>query len=287
MNDFHHLSLTGENAMQNKNAIPFKDIGQGPALVLIHDLPLTAEIWNEQVEPLQRAGFRVILPDFSQCREYTTIAEYSHSILRLLNRVGVRRFAACGMGMGGAILFDLVERHPERIAGACFISTRPVQDDVQERARRSELINQLMKNEGEIAREQLVSMLFAGRERQLPVDLVNSVRRMVNNYDRDALINGLKAMINRRDYTQLLTNLQLPTMVVGGEHDSICHPHHVGIMAGKLPRCLGSDKLDGGHLLSLELPQELSRRLVDFFRRIAPRRNQFKVEEPEELMPAT
>ncbi len=271
--------------MQKKSSTPFKDIGQGPAVVLIHDLPLTAEIWKEQIEPLQRAGFRVILPDFSQCCEYNSIAEYSHSILHLLNRLGLRRFAACGMGMGGAILFDLLERHPERIAGACFISTRPVQDDVQERARRAELINQLMKSEGDHVREQLVSMLFAGREQQLPEHLIQSVRQMVDNYDRAALINGLKAMINRRDYTRLLANLQLPTMVVSGEHDNICHPHHIGIMAGKLPRCLCSDKLDGGHLLSLELPQELSRKLVDFFRRIAPRRNQIETEEPDDLVP--
>lgn len=273
--------------MQKEPILPFKDIGQGPAVILIHDLPLTAEIWNEQIEPLKNAGFRVILPDFSQCREHNSISDYSHSILRLLNRLGLRRFAACGMGMGGAILFDLLERYPKRIVGACFISTRPVQDDVQERARRAELINELMKSEGENAREQLVSMLFAGREQQLPEHLLNSVRRMVNNYDREALINGLKAMINRRDYTQLLATLQLPTLVVGGEHDSICHPHHVGIMAGKLPRCLGSDKLNGGHLLSLELPQELSRKLVDFFHRIAPRRNQIQAEEPEELILAS
>jgi pimeloyl-ACP methyl ester carboxylesterase len=273
--------------MHKKTTPSFKDIGQGPAVVLIHDLSLTAEIWNEQIDPLQNAGFRIILPDFSQCREHNTITDYSHSILRLLNHLGLRRFAACGMGMGGAILFDLLERHSERIAGACFISTRPVQDDVQERARRAELINDLMKNGGQDARDQLVNMLFAGREQQLPEHLLTSVRRMVDNYDRDALINGLKAMINRRDYTQLLASLQLPTMVVGGAHDNICHPNHVAAMAGKLPRCLGSDKLDGGHLLSLELPQEVSRKLVGFFRRIAPRRDQNQGEEPEELVLAS
>ena len=269
--------------MHKEPTLPFKNIGQGPAVVLIHDLPLTAEIWNEQIEPLQSAGFRVILPDFSQCREHNTISDYSLSIVRLLNRLGLRRFAACGMGMGGAILFDLLERHPERIAGACFISTRPVQDDVQERARRAELINDLTQNGGRDARNQLVDMLFAGREDQLPEHLVISVRRMVDNYDRDALISGLKAMINRRDYTRLLDTLHMPTLVVGGEHDSICHPHHLSIMAGKLPRCLGSDRLDGGHLLSLELPQELSRKLVGFFRSIAPRRNQTPEEKPEDL----
>ncbi len=268
--------------MQKESVLPFQDIGQGPAVVLIHDLPLTADIWSEQIEPLQLAGFRVILPDFSQCREHNSIADYSLGIVRLLNRLGLRRFAACGMGMGGAILFDLLERHPERIAGACFISTRPVQDDVQERARRTELINDLMINDGQNARNQLINMLFAGREQQLPIHLLKSVRRMVDNYDREALINGLKAMINRRDYTQLLATLQLPTMVVGGAHDNICHPQHVTVMADKLPRCLGSDKLDGGHLLSLELPQELNSRLVGFFRRIAPRRDQIQAQEPEE-----
>ncbi len=138
-------------------------------------------------------------------------------------------------------------------------------DDVQERARRAELINDLMQNGGQDAREQLVSMLFAGRERLnfpsicwipyggwLTITIVH-------------LINGLKAMINRRDYTQLLATLQLPTMVVGGEHDKhLSSPSRCDDGEAELPRCLGSDKLDGECLLSLELPQELSRKLVGF-----------------------
>lgn len=273
--------------MQTEQKPSFRDIGQGPAVVLLHDVSLTSDIWNKQLEPLQKAGFRLILPDFSRCQEHTSIAEYSRNIIQLLNRLGLGRVAVCGMGMGGTILFDLLEQAPQRIVGACFISTRPVQDDIQERAKRAELVAKLLQQDGSTIREQLLSMLFGGRERHLTEQLQQAVRQMVYNYDRNALISGLKAMVNRKDYTYLLDRLQLPTLVVGGEHDSICHPQHVSIMAARLPCCLGAEKLDAGHLIPLEQPQELTNKLIYFLRVIAPRREQALTEEPGDLLLAS
>ncbi|MFO7576493.1 MAG: alpha/beta hydrolase [Pelovirga sp.] len=269
--------------MQTEEKLLYRDVGRGPTVVLLHDFPLTPELWDQQAQALQDAGFRVILPDLSTLQTAGSIPHYARRVIALLNRLGLGRVAVCGMGMGGAILFDLLERHAQRIAGACFIATRPVPDDIQERARRAELVKSLLKEDAAAVREELLRMLLSGREKPLPERLQRAVRKMVCSYDRNVLINGLNAMAQRKDYTPLLDQLQLPTLVLGGEHDDISHPQHVTIMAAALPCCRGAQKLDAGHLVPLERPQEVNALLVDFFRSIAPRHAAMEYRAKDEL----
>jgi pimeloyl-ACP methyl ester carboxylesterase len=43
--------------------VAFDDLGEGPAVVLIHDHPFDRSMWSAQHRPLASAGFRVIAPD--------------------------------------------------------------------------------------------------------------------------------------------------------------------------------------------------------------------------------
>ncbi len=258
--------------MHTETRLKYRDIGKGPAVVLLHDSLLTPDCWQKQVPALLDAGFRLIMPDLSSCRSNGKLSDYSMEIITLLNRLGLGRVAVCGMGMGGSILFDLLERYQSRIAGACFINTRPVSDDVQEKARRAEVIADLVKNDGRSVREDLLKMLFGGRENQLSDSLQLAIRKMVHEYDHKALIAGLKAMAQRKDYTPLLKTLHLPTLVIGSEHDHLCHPGHTNIMAGQLPNCFRSVSLDAGHLVQFEQTQAFNRQLLDFLQAIVPRR---------------
>ena len=257
--------------MNQETRIHYQDIGKGPAIVFLHDSLLTPECWQRQASPLAKAGYRLILPDLSHSCGHGVVA-YSNQVINLLNRLGLGRVAICGMGLGGAILFDLLERFPTRFVGACFINTRPVPDDIHEKARRAELMAELTRNDGWTVREELLKMLFGGRENRLSDATQLVIRRAVHNYDQKALIAGLQTMAERKDYTPLLRKLDLPTLVIGAEHDLICHPAHVDIMAGQLPNCYHAVNLDAGHLVQFEQAEAFNQQLLDFLKSIEPRR---------------
>jgi len=126
--------------------IGYDDFGRGPAVLFVHDYPLNRKMWRPQVQPLVDAGFRVVLVDLrgfgesSLASERVAIHTYSADIIGLLNYLGIGRAVVCGLSLGGYVLFDLLENYPQRIAGACLATSRPVSDDIQERARRNELI---------------------------------------------------------------------------------------------------------------------------------------------------
>jgi len=257
--------------METATRIKFQDIGDGPAVLFLHDYLLTPNCWQQQVEPLLNAGFRVILPDLASCPGDGQLQNYSDGMIGQLNRLGIGRAVICGMGLGGSILFDMLERFPQRIAGACFIGTRPVADDIQEKARRAELIADLLLQDGWSLREELLKRLVAGRTEQLTDNDQLAIQQMVHSQGGKALINSLNAMADRKDYTRLLKNLHLPTLVIGGEQDHLCHPAHTGIMARQLPNCFRAVNLDAGHLVQIEQPALFNRLLLEFLQVIVPR----------------
>ena len=238
--------------------IGYDDYGQGPTVLFVHDYPLNRKMWRPQIEPLVEAGFRVVLIDlrgFGESglkAEPVAISTYSKDIIGLLNYLGIGRAVVCGLSLGGYVLFDLMENYPQRIAGACLATSRPVSDDIQERARRNELLGALKDGRVDQVKEELYAMLFAGQEKTLPATIRDEVRGWIKGLKGKTLDVALQAIGQRKDYTFLLKNLKIPTLLVGAEDDPITHPNHTDIMAQQLPNCYRAVKLSSGHLVNME-----------------------------------
>ncbi|PLX99161.1 MAG: hypothetical protein C0622_10845 [Desulfuromonas sp.] len=258
--------------METAGYLKFQDSGRGPAVVLLHDALLNADSWKEQAAELVEAGFRVIVPELSGLPGSGNLADYRAAIIAMLNRLGVGRFAVCGMGMGGSVLLALLERYQERIVGACMINTRPGADDVHERYRRAELISAIGTDKEADARNDLLQMLMCGREESLNEDVRAELRKMVFGLDKKNLLFNLRAMQQRKNYSALLEKIKVPVLLMAGQYDQICHPGYSAIMADCLPNCRGLINFEGGHLVHLEKSAAATNRLLDFMRTIAPRR---------------
>lgn len=257
--------------------IGYDDYGQGPAVLFIHDFPLNRKMWQQQVDAVVDAGFRVIVPDLrgfgdSELKNNAcAISTYSKDIVGLLNFLGIGRAVICGLSMGGYILFDLLENYPHKVAGACLVSTRPVADDTHERARRAEFLTALDKGLTEEVRDDLYAMLIAGQEDKISRSCKNVIMALTQDISPETLTSAILAITRRKDYTFQLQNIKTPTLVIGAEHDQITHPHHSDIMARHLPNCYKSVKLSCGHLVNMEKAQAFNAHLVDFLHKLNPR----------------
>ena len=83
---------------------------------------------------------------------------------------------------------------------------------------------------------------------------------------------ALQAIGQRKDYTFLLKNLKIPTLLVGAEKDPITHHNHNDIMASHLPNCYKAVKLGGGHFINIELAEEFNRQILQFLSALTPKR---------------
>ena len=103
--------------------LDFEQKGAGPALVFIHDGLDNRAITDPRLAALVKAGFRVVLTNLrglAQCGE-ATVDDLTGDAIALLNYLGLGRAVVFGVGRGSCVLLNLLEKHPERIAGSSLV----------------------------------------------------------------------------------------------------------------------------------------------------------------------
>ncbi len=102
--------------------IHFKDWGprNGPAVVLCHGWPLSADSWDAQAFFLAGNGFRVIAHDrrghgrSSQPWDGNDMDHYADDLAELVTRLGLRDISIIGFSAGGGEVARFVGRHGTR-----------------------------------------------------------------------------------------------------------------------------------------------------------------------------
>ncbi|RSY76309.1 alpha/beta fold hydrolase [Sphingomonas koreensis] len=112
-----------------------RDIGQGPAIVMIHGL--AGQMRNfAAVVPLLAAGHRLVLIDrpgsgHSPGRGDDSLTDQAAIVAELIDRLGLDRPLIVGHSLGGAVSMALALDHPGKIAGLALIAPlTQVQEEV-------------------------------------------------------------------------------------------------------------------------------------------------------------
>jgi len=115
--------------------IHVRDVGQGPAIVLIHGL--AGQMRNfAAVVPLLAAGHRVVLIDrpgsgHSPGRGDDSLTDQAAIVADLIDQLGLDRPLIVGHSLGGAVSMALALDHPGKISGLALIAPlTQVQEEV-------------------------------------------------------------------------------------------------------------------------------------------------------------
>ena len=104
------------------------DVGDGPAVVLIHGHPFNRSMWEPQLAAL-RDSFRVIAPDLRGYGDSpvaagtVTMARLAADVRHLLDVKGIATAALVGLSMGGLVVMELAAAQPDRWWAHGFIAT--------------------------------------------------------------------------------------------------------------------------------------------------------------------
>ncbi|MES2127711.1 MAG: alpha/beta hydrolase [Pseudomonadota bacterium] len=102
---------------------PVLDVGEGPAVLLLHGFPDSHRVWRYQVGPLVRAGYRVIAPDlrgFGDAPMPPNVADYSignvmGDVAGVLDALGVKQARVIGHDWGAVVAWYLAAYYPARV----------------------------------------------------------------------------------------------------------------------------------------------------------------------------
>jgi pimeloyl-ACP methyl ester carboxylesterase len=257
-------------AFSNGIMLSYDDTGSGKPVLLIHGFPLCRKMWRPQVNKLPLAGFRVITPDLRGFGESDapegpySMDIFADDLIGLLDHLEIEKAVIGGMSMGGYVLFNLLERYPNRVCGAAFITTRATPDDEAAKARRLQLAGEVRKFGPQVVANPFATVLFAPDAEKERPKLVEEVYGWMAGNDSRGLAGGLLAMRERKDYSQLLASFNVPAVAIGAELDQAAPPATSTAIAAGIPGCRLCIVPGAGHLANLEDVKAFNNCLLEF-----------------------
>ncbi len=261
----------------------YQDVGTGPALLLLHGFPLDHTLWARQVEAFQD-DYRLIVPDLRGHGQTQApqapyrINQMADDLRALLLALDVKKVVLVGLSMGGYVALSFWRIYPHLVRALVLADTRSAADTPQARLDREIMIEYVWDGAQSIIIEEMLPRLLASSTLQDEPQVVEHVRRMMNDTPPAGLVGALQGMAQRRDATPTLSTLTVPTLIAVGEHDArtppaqatdmqlaILAPRRGHISRRTVPPPVTLALIPGaGHLAPLENPAAFNRALREF-----------------------
>jgi 3-oxoadipate enol-lactonase len=238
-------------------------------LVLLHGFPLDGRMWPMREElARQRTVLAPNLPGFGGAGKPPrpgTVGGYAEFVLAEAGRAGCDQAIYCGLSMGGYVVFELLRRAPERVAGVILCDTRAEADAPEGRVAREAAIDLVERGRRAEFLARFTSRLAAPPALADPAfcDLLGAMGESASD---DGLCAALEALRDRPDSRPLLPGIRVPTLVVVGEEDAVTPP----ALAEAMHRAIPGSRLalipGAGHLAPMECPGPFTSVLLGFLR---------------------
>ena len=210
----------------NGARIFYQVVGQGTPLLLIHGFPLSGQLYQYQLAQLSKQ-FQVITPDLrgfgkSQTPDgNATIATYAQDMLALLDHLGLQQAIIGGHSMGGQVTLEMYKEAPQRFAGMLLLDTNPMAASFVEQGEWPGFGNQAKNNGVPSIVPIAAPQLLTGVTLALDKTKAKTMMDILAEGSVNGVIGGGHALATRSDYTGLLGNITVPTLVVVGLDDPV------------------------------------------------------------------
>ena len=253
----------------NGKKLHYVAVGSGETLLLVHGFPLDHQMWTHQIENLSKKlqVVAVDLTGFGQSERGEgafSMKSLAGDLAVFLDQLGIEKVHFCGLSMGGYVGWQFWKHHSQRLRSLILCDTRAVADD-QTTARARSLGAEMVRKYGSQSLiEKLVPKLFAESSFEKIPDQVQLTREMIANADAETVALAHLAMAKRPDATSWLTQIDLPTLFVVGEHDQISTPDEMRTMANAVPGSKYMEIPNAGHMAPMENPARFNEAIAGF-----------------------
>lgn len=245
--------------------------GSGNPLLLVHGFPLDHGMWTHQIDHFS-ATHRVIAPDLrgfgqSDVRPGgVTMRQYADDCAALLEALAVHEpVVFCGLSMGGYIAWQFALHHPQRLRGLVLCDTRAIADTPEAAEKRRSTADQVRAARSvEAVVESMLPKLLSDDTLTEQPALAQRLRQMMQHAPPEGVAAALVGMSQRDDVSGRLGKMDVPALVVVGEHDPISPVDEMEQIAQALPDSRWVVVPKAGHMAPLEQPEVFNNALQEF-----------------------
>jgi 3-oxoadipate enol-lactonase / 4-carboxymuconolactone decarboxylase len=250
----------------NHTRIFYRIEGQSglPVLVLAHSLGCDHEMWAPQMTDFLH-HFQVLRYDArghgasAVSADDFTLDQLGQDALGLVDKLGIAKFAFCGLSMGGAVGQWLAINAPQRLTGLVLANTSPKfgTPDLWDARRKA-----VQEEGGMPSVVDAVMQRFFSPDKQTSAG-AQSIRSVLLGTDPQgyaACCAALRDVDNRSAVGKITT----PTLVIGSDKDpSTPWEGNGSVLVREIPGAKAV-KLDTAHLSNLEQPRTFTGAVLDF-----------------------
>ncbi|RKQ96437.1 alpha/beta fold hydrolase [Maricaulis maris] len=269
-----HLTLRDGTVMA------YRDLGQGPALVLVHGWAASSEFFDTIADRLADEH-RVLVPDLRGHGETpagagaASIADLADDMNEFLTALGLDRVVMLGWSMGATVLWSMIERHgSDRLAGMVIedMSPRILNDeswalgmssgmDVEASVRATAAMRADWPAYAAAFAPRMFARDRAAREPQIVADALT----LLTARNADAMAD-LWASMAQQDLRASLPGMAIPALIAFGERSDAYGPETSRYLVETLPAATAHGFAHSGHAPHLEQPEEFVDAVKSFAR---------------------
>ncbi len=246
------------------------DRGAGTPLLFVHGFPLDHSMWQAQVDCFSQRC-RTIVPDLRGFGKSDVhpgpngMEDFADDLAQLLDALGeTQPVVFIGLSLGGYIGWQFFQKYPERVLALVACDTRTVADSPEAAAARSAMIDRVRREGASCVADAMISRLFSPSSLQQQPELVEQMRQVILRTPVEGLAAALEGMRTRPDMTRILEKIDVPTLVMVGEHDVVSPPDEMRQIADKIYHSVWCVVPHSGHLSPLENPTVFNDALTEF-----------------------
>jgi pimeloyl-ACP methyl ester carboxylesterase len=239
-----------------------------PVVLLLHGLGATGHSWQLQFPPLAEAGYRILVPDMRGFGRSTYPGGTNNTelmaadTLNFLQKLTIGKCHVIGISMGGTIALQAILNQPTIIKSLILTNTFA---KLQPREASTWIFYGI----------RLILVHFLGIHRQanyvgnrlFPHPEQVELRNEFTNQVRQANQKGYRSTLRsyaRYDLSDQLESINVPTLIITGENDSVVPPDVQVELAKAIPNSRHEIIPNAGHAISVERPNTYNKIIIDF-----------------------
>jgi pimeloyl-ACP methyl ester carboxylesterase len=253
------------------------------AIVLLHGYPFDRSMWREQIDFLSGKGYQVVAPDLMSgelqfaagtdrntqrqakaCRAVNSMSDMAGDAAALMDELKIKQAVICGLSMGGYVALEFAQLFRSRVRALVLAGTRAPADNEQEKQARAGQIEQMLASGMEGITEASMPKLLAPKTMTDKPEVVDRLREMILRADPQCAAAAQRGMAERRDYTDDLSNIKAPSLIIVGRQDPIRPVSDAEFMRQRISNSRLQVIENAAHMTNMEQPEAFNRTLQEF-----------------------
>jgi pimeloyl-ACP methyl ester carboxylesterase len=265
--------------------MPQDHFGAGPAIILLHGFPFNRSMWREQIDFLSANGYRVVAPDLRGLGEnvaqtsvcdsasedhrlkslpFTTMEKMARDVAALMDELKIESAVICGLSMGCYVAFEFIHLFPSRVKALILCGPRAQGSNEAEKTSREAQAQRVLLEGMDFAVESISTSLLAEATVKKRPDVVAHATEMVLQTDPRGAAAVQRGMAARRDYSNDLPNIQVPTLIIAGREDGVRTPEDAEFIQRGIKGSQSVMIEEAGHLMNMEQAEKFNKAVVSF-----------------------